>query len=144
MNINDYKDVNGNVLVSETLVSDLIGGINMDFDLVSDNKWVKFHNGLMIAWGKTSITGNIYSWVDSGNGWFYSPEVSWTYPVGFIGTPHMIATFNDERVADRGSWAIRSATELTYASFRAGSHRASSVNNDFPIIITIFLIGRWK
>lgn len=143
MNINDYKDGNGNVEVSETLVSDLIGGINgvVESGSNANGQYVKFADGVCIAQHRVTVNGvNI-----APNGW--TDPFGWTKPVNFINTA--TAGYSElSSFAGVDSYGvpvslISAKSGWIGMPFRHHGINFSSVNlTDY--YIDLYAIGRWK
>lgn len=133
MNINDYKDGNGNVLVSETLVSDLIGGINgvVESGSNENGRYIKFYDGTMICTAIKSINFDSPAW-----------QVA-TFPATFMevhgvsGAPQ--SSYADDPVINVVQDAYLAFDSLYGWIIRFKDTRATGTYN-----YAFIAIGRWK
>lgn len=132
MNINDYKDVNGNVEVSETLVSDIIDGINgvVESGSNENGNWVKFEDGTQICYRQSSVNYTI------------TTRQTFSLPAAF-NTVHAVSVFPTN--------AIIGDTQIKCDATAFKAHKGSvweiairEVGFSSSVSYGFFAIGRWK
>lgn len=105
----------------------------------SNGEWIKFTEGIMIAWH--SSPSKSYAITSAWSGLYYSATEYWTFPIAFVGLPKVFPQYNKDGSGD--AWLIVGGNNVTTS--RSGGYyllrpTSASVSGN----IDYFAIGRWK
>ncbi|HEY0034614.1 MAG TPA: hypothetical protein VGB81_15235, partial [Devosia sp.] len=101
----------------------------LSYGTTSNGSWVKFADGTMIARHTVTVT------VTAANTLTAS---SWTYPIQFAATPHVVASFSDYNSSQAVSIGTFAATAT------AVSVRAFTGTSALSVPVTCVATGRWR
>lgn len=106
----------------------------------TNGEYVKFSDGTMVAWHRSSHSVDILSaagsWYRSGGG-----AVVWTYPVAFASTPRVTAT-----IIQPSAWdvAVGGYSSSLTTQTQAAPLFVSSTSQTVSMTIDWIAVGRWK